>query len=66
LQTNGFSGPGLRRRFKVPILLQHGETFSFNFNVPRTFNIVPAVAAPKYGLVARLDFWATESFVEKS
>jgi len=61
--TNGFAAPGLRRRFKIPLLLQHGETFSFNLIVPRTY----FAGAPVMGaFIARIDFWATESFVEKS
>lgn len=63
---NGFASPGLRRRLKVPILLQHGETFSFNLVVPRTYNITRAADAADTSFVARVDFWATESFVEKS
>lgn len=59
--TNGFAAPGLRRRFKIPILLQHGETFSFTFKVPRSYFVGVGNA-----VYARLDFWATESFVEKS
>lgn len=61
--TNGFASPGLRRRFKIPILLQHGETFKFTFvldpgrgpwvGVNKTFDL-------------RMDFFAVESFVEKS
>ena len=57
---NGFAAPGLRRRFKIPILLQHGETFSFRFLVPRSYY------SGGISIGARLDFWATESFVEKS
>jgi hypothetical protein len=69
--TNGFAAPGLRRRFKVPILLQHGETFSFNINVPRSFYYgAPGVTLNDVDFtnayVLRIDFWATESFVEKS
>lgn len=63
--TNGFAGPGLRRRFKVPILLQHGETFSLNFIIPRTFFIGANIPLTT-GYVLRMEFWATESFVEKS
>lgn len=59
--TNGFAAPGLRRRLKVPILLQHGETFSFTYLTPRSFFVSTA-----WQFYARLDFWATESFVEKS
>jgi hypothetical protein len=58
--TNGFSAPGLRRRFKIPILLQHGETFSFQYLIPRSF------WTNDVSILARLDFWATESFVERS
>lgn len=61
--TNGFAAPGLRRRFKVPILLQHGETFKFSF-------LLDPGRGPWLGTTVsmdvRLDFWATESFVEKS
>ena len=71
--TNGFASPGLRRRLKIPILLQHGETFSFNLNVPRSFNMGgfgfdgnPPPAGTVIGYPVRIDFWATESFVEKS
>jgi len=62
-RSNGFPAPALRRRFKIPILLQHGETFAFAFNIPRSF-FVGSVEENVF--VARLDFWATESFVEKS
>lgn len=78
MRSNGFPAPALRRRFKIPILLQHGETFSFAYNIPRAFFIglstittdpgPPAVLANTgvSPFVARFDFWATESFVEKS
>jgi hypothetical protein len=61
---NGFNAPGLRRRFKVPILLQHGETFSFELVISRAFLL--SVGDDTDRVVIRLDFWATESFVEKS
>lgn len=69
--TNGFCAPALRRRFKIPILLQHGETFAFNLTNPRTYSAFfgPALIEPALDLVQlefRFDFWATESFVEKS
>ena len=62
--SNGFAAPGLRRRFKIPILLQHGETFTFNFKVPRAFFMQGLDADTSF--IARMDFWATESFVERS
>lgn len=76
-RSNGFPAPALRRRFKIPILLQHGETFSFAFNIPRTFWIgrntgvnafegSPATPTRIGPVILRMDFWATESFVEKS
>lgn len=60
-RSNGFASPALRRKFKIPILLQHGETFAFSYGINRAFWI--GIDRP---FVARLDFWATESFVEKS
>jgi len=61
--TNGFAAPGLRRRLKIPILLQHGETFKFSYildpgrgswvGTNKTFDL-------------RMDFFAVETFVEKS
>lgn len=69
--SNGMPAPGLRRRFKIPILLQHGETFSFTFQIPQgrgpfVARIDPNDAATTPNIDVRLDFWATESFVEKS
>ena len=66
--TNGFAAPALRRKFKIPILLQHGESFNFTIQVPRNTFVgdglgAVATAAP---FLVRVDFYATESFVEKS
>jgi hypothetical protein len=61
--SNGFAAPGLRRRFKIPILLQHGETFKFSY-------LLDPGRGPFLGanltFDVRMDFWATETFVEKS
>lgn len=62
IQSNGLAAPALRRRFKIPILLQHGETFSFDINLPRAVY----VGADEYPVMPRFDFFATESFAEKS
>jgi hypothetical protein len=70
--TNGFAAPGLRRRFKIPILLQHGETFRFTLQIAAGRG--PAIWYPiqeqEPSIVPyidlRVDFWATESFVEAS
>jgi hypothetical protein len=67
--TNGFAAPALRRKFKIPILLQHGESFNFTINVPRnTFVGIGSGALPNGGapFLVRVDMFATESFVEKS
>jgi hypothetical protein len=68
-RSNGFPGPALRRRFKIPILLQHGETFAFAFQLTRDVWIGTVTDGEEIvpnAFVARLDLWATESFVEKS
>jgi hypothetical protein len=64
-RSNGFAAPGLRRRLKIPILLQHGETFAFAFEMPRSY-FMGALDDTNSVIAARMDFWATESFVEKS
>lgn len=67
--SNGAPGPGLRRKFKIPILLQHGETFRFTFLIPQgrgpfVQRVDQDDAATTPNIDVRLDFWATESFVE--
>lgn len=69
--SNGAPGPGLRRKFKIPILLQHGETFRFTLQIPQgrgpwVQRVTSTDAATTPNIDVRLDFWATESFVEKS
>jgi len=72
VRSNGFPAPALRRRFKIPILLQHGETFSFGFQIPRSYfigrildgNLPDQLNTGVSPFIARFDFWATESFVE--
>lgn len=66
--TNGFAAPALRRKFKIPILLQHGESFNFTINVPRNTFAGNGSGAAGTGapFLVRVDGWATESFVEKS
>ncbi len=69
--SNGFAAPAMRRKFKIPILLQHGETFKFTFQIPPGRGPFVARVDPQDGATTpnvdvRLDFWATESFVEKS
>lgn len=69
--SNGAPGPGLRRKFKIPILLQHGETFKFTYLIPQgrgpyVVRVDQDDALTTPNIDVRLDFWATESFVEKS
>lgn len=69
--ANGMPGPALRRKFKIPILLQHGETFKFTFQIPPgrgpfIARVDPQDAATTPLVDVRMEFWATESFVEKS
>lgn len=65
-RANGFAAPALRRRLKIPILLQHGETFAFAYEIPRTVFMGAPSQETSTAIYARMDFWATESFVEKS
>jgi hypothetical protein len=62
---NGFAAPALRRKFKIPILLQHGESFNFTFDVLRP-TYVGFGSTTSSNFMVRMDFWATESFVEQS
>jgi hypothetical protein len=70
--SNGFAAPALRRSFKIPVLLQAGESFNFTLEVPRPIYMASnlplattnGVFPPPF--LIRMDFWARESFVEKS
>ena|SRR5690349_8346371 len=63
--SNGFAAPGLRRKLKIPILLGAGESFNFAIDVPRPMYVGygDTTSAP---FLIRVEFWATESFSEKS
>lgn len=65
VQVNGFAAPALRRKYKIPILLQHGESFNFSFDVARP-TYVGYGGQVSTNFMVRMDFWATESFVEQS
>lgn len=62
--TNGFPSPALRRRFKIPIMLGHGETFSFTLTLTRPVWLGSLQSGLQFE--TRFEFFATESFVEKS
>jgi hypothetical protein len=73
LVTNGFPAPSLRRKLKIPLLLQHGEQFRFSLTIPSGRGgfmwpvdqlLTPEEIQTLYAVDVRLEFWATESFVE--
>jgi hypothetical protein len=64
--TNGVPAAAFRRKLDIPILLQHGETASMTLRVPRA---IPTLTLDEGGTGAfevKVDWWAVESFVEKS
>jgi len=73
--TRNSTQAAFERRAKVPTLLQHGEQFSMVLTVARPITLLaqntaaanlPANRDATGVLEARVSFWATESFVEKS
>jgi hypothetical protein len=75
--VNGVPAAAFRRKLEVPILLQHGETMGMRLNIHRDLNMlstggfIPADGtSPDQGgagwIALRVDWWATESFVEYS
>ncbi|SRR5258706_8888458 len=72
--VNGVPAAAFRRKLEVPIMLQHGENMGMRLNIPRNINVMgPSVTVGKTTTVLgscwfeiRVDWWAHESFVEKS
>jgi hypothetical protein len=67
--VNGVPAAAFRRKLEVPILLQHGETMRMRLNVHRNIDILDANLATDPGtgwFEVRVDWWAYESFTEKS
>lgn len=72
--ANGIPAAAFRRKLQVPILLSSGENMGMRLTVPRDIELM----APTNTIVAgsghhgkgwyevRIDWWAIESFVEKS
>jgi hypothetical protein len=64
--TNGVPGACFRRKLEVPILLQHGEAMGMVLRFPRNIPTLGIADGGAGWVEVRVDWWATESFVEKS
>ncbi len=64
--TNGVPAAAFRRKLEVPILLQHGEAMGMRLNVHRPITLTSLADLGSGWLEVRVDWWATESFVEYS
>lgn len=64
--VNGVPAAAFRRKLEVPILLQHGETMGMRLNVHRPIDTVALVDNGTGWMEVRVDWWAHESFAEKS
>ncbi len=64
--TNGIPAAAFRRKLEVPILLQHGESQFMRLNVPKAIPIRTLAQGSSGWFEIRVDWWASESFAEKS
>lgn len=64
--TTGIPCAAFRRKLEIPILLQHGETMGMRLNVHRNIPTLPLASGGTGWFEVRIDWWANESFVEKS
>lgn len=64
--TNGVPAAAFRRKLEVPILLQHGEAMGMVVRFPRNVSTLTLAQGGCGWAQVRVDWWATESFVEKS
>lgn len=64
--VNGTPAAAFRRKLEVPILLQHGETMGMRLNVHRPITLRNNLQGGAGWAEVRVDWWATESFVEYS
>jgi hypothetical protein len=64
--VNGVPAAAFRRKLEIPILLQHGEQASMTIRIPRPFTLLTLAEGGTGWLEVKVDWWATESFVEKS
>lgn len=64
--SNGVPAAAFRRKLEVPILLQHGETMGMRLNVHRAIDTLALAEGGAGWAEIRVDWWAHESFAEKS
>lgn len=64
--SNGIPAAAFRRKFRVPYLLQHGETAGMGLKVERPITLKSLAEGGNGWVEVRVDWWAVESFVEKS
>jgi hypothetical protein len=64
--TNGIPAAAFRRKLEIPILLQHGEQMGMRLNAPRPIACQNLANGGSGWFEVRVDWWATESFVEQS
>jgi hypothetical protein len=64
--SNGVPAAAFRRKLEVPILLQHGESMGMRLNIHRPIPTTPLGIGGTGIFEVRVDWWAHESFTEKS
>lgn len=64
--TNGIPAAAFRRKLEIPIMLQHGESMGMVIRFPRDIPTLTLAQGGNGWFEIRVDWWATESFVEKS
>ena len=64
--VNGVPAAAFRRKLEVPILLQHGENMGMRLKAPRQIFLTDPSQGGTGWIELRVDWWAHESFVEKS
>jgi len=63
---NGIPCASFRRKFEVPIMLQHGENMGMRLNLPRAIELMAPATTGTGWFEIRIDWWAHESFTDKS
>lgn len=64
--TNGIPAAAFRRKLDIPILLQHGENCFMRLGVPLAIPVQSLANGGSGWFEVRVDWWASESFAEKS